>query len=176
MPHVPQPQHDAAQPVASGQLSVPPACSEMFRDVPRRDGQHVQGSSEMFSSVHRSSEMHSASRNDGTNPKPPSLTPQQLAATRLLTRGLKSSDVAKRLGIAPQTLSRWKRLPGVAVELRCLHEALVRSAASPASIKQQAPPQRALFRSRTRVRIDQLRDRLTRPDSPTAAPQTTTPM
>ncbi|MGB7160228.1 MAG: helix-turn-helix domain-containing protein [Tepidisphaeraceae bacterium] len=54
------------------------------------------------------------------------LSPQQLAAARLLARGRKVADVAAELGVTRQALWKWRRRPPFAAEVRRLHELLAR--------------------------------------------------
>ena len=56
-----------------------------------------------------------------TNP-PPSLSPRQLAAARLLAHGRTPTDVAVELRITRQGLWNWRRNPDFVAELRRLHE------------------------------------------------------
>src|SRR4051812_2308251 len=53
------------------------------------------------------------------------LTSRQLAAARLVAQGLRSSEIAARLGTIPQTVNRWKHLPQFQAELRRVHDMLV---------------------------------------------------
>ena len=68
-----------------------------------------------------------------TNPfpsEPPAtvmaLTPQQLAAARLLARGGRVAEVSASLRVTRQALWKWRRHPAFAAELRRLHELLAR--------------------------------------------------
>jgi DNA-binding CsgD family transcriptional regulator len=60
-----------------------------------------------------------------TNPPHPSLTPRQLCAARLLTRGLGSAQVARALSVTQRSVNRWKMMLAFQDELRRLHELLV---------------------------------------------------
>jgi hypothetical protein len=55
----------------------------------------------------------------------PPLTSRQLAAARLVVRGMSSADVATRLKTIRQTINRWKKLPQFDAEVRRLHELLL---------------------------------------------------
>jgi hypothetical protein len=60
-------------------------------------------------------------------PHPPSqnLSPRQLAAARLLARGMLQNDVARELRMTRQGLWKWRRMPAFAAELQRLHERLL---------------------------------------------------
>src|SRR4051794_38837852 len=75
-------------------ISAPPAqkCSEMRPGAPE------------CSTLHQPSQTHKT--------KPPrKLTSRQLAAVRLLVRGVATANIASYLGIDRHTLARWRRLP-----------------------------------------------------------------
>jgi len=59
--------------------------------------------------------------------QPVSLSARQLAAARLMARGIKPGEVAARLKITPQGLWKWRRMPAFVAELRRLHELLARA-------------------------------------------------
>ncbi len=48
------------------------------------------------------------------------LTPQQLEAARHLARGATGADAARAVGVRPETVSHWRRVPGFDEELRRL--------------------------------------------------------
>lgn len=48
------------------------------------------------------------------------LSPQQQQAALLLVEGRKQGEIAEEMGIAPETLSRWKAEPGFRAELNRL--------------------------------------------------------
>jgi hypothetical protein len=62
--------------------------------------------------------------NGKTNPTPPVLQPRQLSAIRLLILGRCGRDVARQLGVNEHTITRWRRLPAFAMELRRQQDAL----------------------------------------------------
>jgi hypothetical protein len=61
-------------------------------------------------------------KSDAHETNPIALTPRQLAAVRLLSRGLSTDDAAGQLGTTRQTINRWRRLPGFTMEIQRLHE------------------------------------------------------
>ena len=55
-----------------------------------------------------------------------SLSPQRLAAARLLARGRRVAEVAAELRVTRQVLWKWRRDPAFRVELARLHELIAR--------------------------------------------------
>src|SRR5262245_1708211 len=51
------------------------------------------------------------------------LSPRQLAAARLLARGMLQNDVARQLNMTRQGLWKWRRLPAFAAELQAASRA-----------------------------------------------------
>jgi hypothetical protein len=122
--------------------------------VPQRSGAFQGVSDRSDSSAH--------TRIDETNP-PRRLRPRELAAARLLVRGLRTAEVARELTTTPQTINRWKREPVFSAELRRLHDLIVSStpAAKVASAPARPPADRNAPRytgrmADMRARIDAL--------------------
>lgn len=95
------------------------------------DGNELTGPAAR-SAAHSGAQQRSAAHKPAAfeKPKPTGqstglLTSRQLAAARLAAQGLRSSEVASRLGTIPQTINRWKHLPQFQAELRRLHDMLV---------------------------------------------------
>lgn len=62
------------------------------------------------------------------------LTDEQMEAARMMASGLRTVDVAKRLGRASSTVSGWKRKPEFAETVRLLHRAATAQAVDDARL------------------------------------------
>jgi len=100
--------------------------SEMFRAAVEAGVKNACESSEIFSDVQESSEVPCDSQICKTKPnsarKPRGLSARQLAAARLLIKGIASAHVAEIIRVTPQTISRWKLNVEFQDEMGRLHD------------------------------------------------------
>ena len=142
---------NGSPPIASGDAmkkhsdhsgeNKPKLCSRIFQPDPDSAPRLAPKCDPVQPNIPGRSQAFPQTESDKTNPTAAfSLTPRQLAAARLLCRGMSTDAAAAQLQTTRQTINRWRRLPAFAKEIQRLHDVLAIRAAEAREAHRLATP------------------------------------